>query len=64
MLQAIINWWRGYSKADMESVKERLSYPNNSGSISIHVTNPERRALRDLIAQSAQAERSKLEAFK
>jgi NADPH-dependent curcumin reductase CurA len=48
MLQAIVNWWRGYSRADMESVKERLSYPNNSGSISIHVTNPERRALRDL----------------
>jgi hypothetical protein len=48
MLQAIVNWWRGYSKADMDSVKKRLSYPNNSGSISIYVTNPERRALRDL----------------
>ena len=48
MLRAIINWWRGYSKADMERVKERLSYPNNSGSISIYVTNPERRALRNL----------------
>jgi hypothetical protein len=48
MLRAIINWWRGYSKVDMERVKDRLSYPNNSGSISIYVTNPERRALRDL----------------
>jgi hypothetical protein len=48
MLRAIISWWRGYSEADMESVKERLSYPNNSGTISIQVTNPERRALRDL----------------
>jgi hypothetical protein len=48
MLRAIINWWRGYSKADIDSVKERLSYPNNSGTISIQVTNPERRALRHL----------------
>lgn len=46
MLQALINWWRGYSRADMESVKQRLSYLNNSG--GIYVTKPERRALRAL----------------
>ncbi|MGH9427283.1 MAG: hypothetical protein ACRD2L_13390 [Terriglobia bacterium] len=46
MLQTLLNWWRGYSEADMENVKDRLSYSNKSG--GIWVTGPERLALRDL----------------
>ena len=45
MLQALINWWRGYSKEDMENVKERLSYSKSGG---IYVTPPERLALKNL----------------
>lgn len=47
MLEALINWWRGYSDEDMESVKERLSGSEAEG---IYVTGPERLALRDLRA--------------
>ena len=45
MLQALINWWRGYCQEDMENVKERLSRSESGG---IYVTGPERLALRDL----------------
>lgn len=45
MLQAVMNWWRGYSEKDLENVKERLSYSKSGG---IYVTGPERLALRDL----------------
>jgi len=45
MLQALVNWWRGYSEKDMENVKERLSYSKSGG---IYVTRPERLALRAL----------------
>jgi hypothetical protein len=47
MLEALINWWRGYSDADMENVKARLSESESEG---IYVTGPERLALRDLCA--------------
>ena len=45
MLQALIDWWRGYCQEDMENVKERLSSSESGG---IYVTGPERLALRDL----------------
>ena len=45
MIQALMNWWRGYSEEDMENVKERLSYSKSGG---IYVTGPEQLALRDL----------------
>ena len=39
MLQALIDWWRGYSEEDMENVKDRLSYCRSGG---IYVNGPER----------------------
>jgi hypothetical protein len=45
MLQALIDWWRGYSEEDMENVKDRLSYCRSGG---IYVNRPEQLALRDL----------------
>jgi len=45
MIQALIDWWRGYSEEDMENVKDRLSYSTSGG---IYVNGPERLALRDL----------------
>ena len=48
MIQALIDWWRGYSEEDMENVKDRLS---NSKSGGIYVNRPEQLALRDLCAR-------------
>ena len=31
MIQALIDWWRGYSEEDMENVKDRLSYSKSGG---------------------------------
>ena len=45
MIQALIDWWRGYSEEDMENVKDRLSYSKSGG---IYVNRPEQLALRDL----------------
>ena len=45
MIQALMDWWRGYSEEDMENVKDRLSYSKSGG---IYVNRPERLALRDL----------------
>jgi len=45
MIQALIDWWRGYSEEDMENVKDRLSYSKSGG---IYVNWPEQLALRDL----------------
>ena len=45
MIQAIVDWWRGYSEEDMENVKDRLSYSKSGG---IYVNGPEQLALRDL----------------
>ena len=58
MLEALMNWWRGYSDEDMENVKDRLS---NSTSGGIYVSRPERLALRDLLAlvPSREAEKPK-----
>lgn len=47
MIEALIDWWRGYSEEDMENVKDRLSYSKFGG---IFVNEPERRALRRLRA--------------
>jgi hypothetical protein len=45
MIQALIDWWRGYSEEDMENVKDRISFSKSSG---IYVNGPERLALRHL----------------
>ena len=45
MIQALMDWWRGYSEEDMENVKDRVSFSKSSG---IYVNGPERLALRDL----------------
>ena len=47
MIQALIDWWRGYSEEDMENVKDRVSFSKSGG---IYVNEPERRALRHLNA--------------
>jgi hypothetical protein len=54
MIQALIDWWRGYSEEDMENVKDRVSFSKSSG---IYVNGPERLALRDL-CNMRKAERS------
>ena len=45
MIQALIDWWRGYSEEDMENVKDRVSFSKSGG---IYVNGPERLALKDL----------------
>ncbi len=45
MLQTLINWWRGYSEAEMKNVKEMLLSSQSGG---IYVTRRERLALKDL----------------
>jgi hypothetical protein len=47
MIQALTDWWRGYSEEDLENVKDRLTYSKSGG---IYVNEPERRALRHLSA--------------
>ena len=39
MLQAIGKWWRGYSRADMESVKERLRNLRKPSGASLKPSN-------------------------
>ena len=56
MIQAIVDWWRGYSEEDMENVKDRLSYSKSGG---IYVNRPEQLALRDLRARG-QAEEQRI----
>ena len=56
MIQALIDWWRGYSEEDMENVKDRLSYSKSGG---IYVNWPEQLALRDLRAHR-QAEEQRI----
>jgi hypothetical protein len=56
MIQAIVDWWRGYSEEDMENVKDRLSYSKSGG---IYVNRPEQLALRDLRARR-QAEEQRI----
>jgi len=45
MIQALIDWWRGYSEEDMENVRDRVSFSKSGG---IYVNGPERLALKDL----------------
>ena len=45
MIQALIDWWRGYSEKDMENVRDRVSFSKSGG---IYVNGSERLALRDL----------------
>ena len=45
MIQALIDWWRGYSEEDMENVRDRVSFSKSGG---IYVNGPEQLALRDL----------------
>jgi len=45
MIQALIDWWRGYSEEDMENVRDRVSFSKSGG---IYVNRAEQRALRDL----------------
>lgn len=56
MIQALMDWWRGYSEEDMENVKDRVSFSKSSG---IYVNGPERLALRDLRARR-QAEEQRI----
>jgi hypothetical protein len=53
MIQALMDWWRGYSEEDMENVKDRLSYSKSGG---IYVNRPEQLALRDWRARRQAAE--------
>jgi hypothetical protein len=55
MLQALIDWWRGYSEEDMENAKDRLFYSKSGG---IYVNRPEQLALRDLRAQRKAQQKS------
>jgi hypothetical protein len=45
MIQALIDWWRGYSEEDMENVRDRVSFSKSGG---IYVNGPELLAFRDL----------------
>lgn len=54
MIQALIDWWRGYSEEDMENVKDRLSYSTSGG---IYVNRSEQLALRDLRTRRQAEER-------
>ena len=31
MIQALTDWWRGYSEEDMKNVKDRLTYSKSGG---------------------------------
>ena len=45
MIQALVDWWRGYSEEDMENVRDRVSFSKSGG---IYVNGPEQLALRAL----------------
>ncbi len=65
MLRAIMNWWRGYSKADMKSVTERLS--SKIRAPLVFMSQIQKEGLLELYAiceRQSEADQGKLEAFK